>query len=376
MNLFQNKSHKSELLAEVKKLKQELQTLRQERDQLKLELTKAKTSLKDSDSSGRRDPHARSDECVSFICDTSENQNEEITKGITTIQDNLIQLVSSVGDISSSSEEVDQRAKEGAAQISTIHSYVQKLADLSVNSTRATENLNNRIKEITTTVDLIQTVAEQTNLLALNASIEAARAGEHGRGFAVVAEEVKKLAETTQGSLGEIMNVIKVLRKDMGVIIDQRSQFKDLLDNLSESSDVLHHSLDANADATHEINEKIGRLEGRVFIPLAKVDHMIWMVNTYLSAIKKTPTFRLVNPKETRLGQWCEKDGGQNHFQHMSSLRLMSEPHEAIHGATQDVFDLIHANQVNYPSLIRALGTMEQNTSQLFSLMDRLLNEK
>ena len=57
---------------------------------------------------------------------------------------------------------------------------------------------------ITDKVTAINLIADQTNLLALNAAIEAARAGQQGRGFAVVAEEVRRLADVSRKTAGEI----------------------------------------------------------------------------------------------------------------------------------------------------------------------------
>jgi methyl-accepting chemotaxis protein len=73
--------------------------------------------------------------------------------------------------------------------------------------------LINSVKNIEGFLAIINDISNQTNLLALNASIEAAHAGELGKGFAVVANEVKKLADQSKVSTGDITKIIKTIQK-------------------------------------------------------------------------------------------------------------------------------------------------------------------
>jgi methyl-accepting chemotaxis protein len=118
----------------------------------------------------------------------------------------------------------EQLALQGAEVVSRAVDEMQRIADSVQTSSRFIETLGQQSQEISSIVNVIREISDQTNLLALNAAIEAARAGEQGRGFAVVADEVRKLAERTGQSTGEITAKINRIQEETRRAIDSMQQ--------------------------------------------------------------------------------------------------------------------------------------------------------
>ncbi len=125
----------------------------------------------------------------------------QISSASQSLAEGSSEQAASIEETASSLEEMSSMTRqnaENAGQADNLtkdsNQVVTKANESMIELITSMNDISKASEETSKIIKTIDEIAFQTNLLALNAAVEAARAGEAGAGFAVVADEVRNLA--------------------------------------------------------------------------------------------------------------------------------------------------------------------------------------
>ena len=304
-------------------------------------------------------------------------ENNNLKHSLLNIQDNISMSTSKAKENLKLSDNVDENFEVAFTNIQKIVDSLNNLLARSNGVAKVIDELSQKAVDIEKFVAQINEVVMQINILSLNASVEAASAGDAGKGFAVVASEVKNLANKTSAVASDIEKVVKTIRSSIKNTNKEFHEIDEDIISIHNSTEKYNYEIESLHKLTKSSLSEFKNLSDSIFMNLAKIDHLLWKVNTYDSIYAKKQTFEYESHENCRLGKWYQSGDGSKYFSNAPSYRKLDKPHAVIHNSTKNVLEQLNKDdkKIDYKKIIETLKYMEKSSSDVFNILDDILKE-
>lgn len=207
-----------------------------------------------------------------------DDESEDCLKQMDALSGRIGEVAGNSGQINGLAKGAEQVIETGMDSVAQLKDSTGSTITITANIIEAIENLAEKSKSIGTIIEAINEIAEQTTLLSLNASIEAARAGSAGKGFAVVALEIKKLADESISSAGQIARIVEEIESNTKEVSAVAKQAEGIVDEQQQAVSLTTDSFD-------RIGKQVSELLNALNLINANVSNMEEDRNATLSSI-------------------------------------------------------------------------------------------
>ncbi|MDZ7818033.1 MAG: methyl-accepting chemotaxis protein [Aliarcobacter sp.] len=320
-----------------------------------------KTSIHDNKKNGLLDRH-----------------NKNMTKSLNNTQQTYLSLLEELKDMSKESVETATGSTQGLNLIKEIVSDTNNLHKEIEIENGVVTSLVSKSKDIAQVINIIQEIAFQTNILSLNAAVEAATAGEAGRGFAVVAAEVRNLATRSADAAKQIKEVVSSIQNETGKIKDSSESVVSVVNETKNRIDILSKLMSTFQKNSNRSVYEVENISNKIFINLAKLDHVIYKNNLYQLIFGGEHNFKAVDHHNCRLGKWYDTGLGKEEFSFVPSYKGLEKHHHIVHHEANLLANECsgHAVSCSKQLIEDKIDLVEKGSEQVFIYLDKILEEK
>ena len=164
--------------------------------------------------------------------------------------------------ISSEIKTTDDNTQKAADYFTTVSAELNQGAVSIENLSGSIKDIENSGNEITSVIDIINSIAKKTKILAINAEVEAARVGEAGKSFAVVAQEVGNLAQSVENAAKNTGNIIEKNKNYIKKAVENAEGVENTIFSIEKEVNILKGIISEVSGASAEQTKSIGELRG------------------------------------------------------------------------------------------------------------------
>ncbi|MGB5793285.1 MAG: methyl-accepting chemotaxis protein [Poseidonibacter sp.] len=307
-----------------------------------------------------------------------ERHNSNMTASLSTTQNTYLSLLDELKSMMKESKETASGSTEGLVLTTKIVEDTNNLQHEIKKENEVVNSLVSKSKDISDVINIIQEIAFQTNILSLNAAVEAATAGEAGKGFAVVAQEVRNLANRSADAAKQIKNVVDSIQTDTAKIKDSSDVVANVVDETKQRVDTLSTLMNIFQKNANRSVYEVESISNRIFINLAKLDHVIYKNNLYQLIFGGEHNFNAVDHHNCRLGKWYDTGLGKEEFSFVPSYRHLDKYHHTVHHEANILAAECSGSSVSCSKQLieDKIDLVEKASANVFIYLDKILEEK
>lgn len=268
---------------------------------------------------------------IGILANSFDSMIKKLREIVYSIKESSANVKTGSQQVAVSAQQVAQGSNEQAASVEQISASIEEMvASINQNSDNAqqteikakkavtgiNEGLEaatitlNTMQDIAEKIQVITKIAEKTDLLAINAAVEAARAGETGKGFSVVAGEIRRLAEDSQKSANEI---IELTESSVAIAEKSKHVLTEIMPDVEKTSHLVQEiaasSTEQNTNA-HQVNKAVQELNSVVLQNSSMSEELSTSSEELASqsnGLQEATNFFVLDKTENKLAQIQEK---------------------------------------------------------------------